>query len=247
MKTNERQRPRGLFISGTDTGVGKTVVTAGLAAALRATGLAVGVWKPVQSGAVSCDPEGDASLLRQWSGVTDACAAIAPLAFPDPLCPQLAAAASGITLTLADLVRAGEPLHQRYDILLVEGAGGLAVPLTSTETVRELAVCLGFPLLLVARPGLGTINHCLLSLAYARQANLSIIAVLLNGCPPSGGKPDVSIPSNPTMIERFGKVPVLGPLSWLPQPLTAAGLAPVFDGYLKMSPLWEWLELYAKG
>ncbi len=211
---------RGLFIAGTDTGVGKTIVTAGLAAVLRDTGLDLGVWKPVQSGARAEEEGSDAYRLRALTGIADHCRTIAPLSFSAPLTPLLAAEKEGVNLTLEQIVQAGGPLITRYSRLLIEGAGGLAVPLTSTEMVVDLAAHLGVPLLLVARPGLGTINHTLLSIWHARQKGIAVEGVILNGYRDELAYHDESITTNAAMIERFGDVPVLGRIPWMPEPIT---------------------------
>ena len=121
---------RGLFVTGTDTGVGKTVLTAALAASFRAEKLNVGVWKPVQSGALLGNGITDAERLLQGSGIDERPEAVAPFTFEAPLTPLLAAKQAGVTLTMKALISAGEPLNKRYDALLIEGAGGTAVPLT---------------------------------------------------------------------------------------------------------------------
>lgn len=218
----------GLLITGTDTEVGKTWVTALLAAALREAGLDLGVWKPVQSGCLPGQPEADSYRLKTISGVADAEAEICPFSYETPLTPLLAAQREGVSLQLDDLLAGGDPLFARHRCLLVEGAGGLAVPLTAEHMVIDLAVRLQLPVLVVARPGLGTINHTLLSIAYLRQHGLRVAGVIFNGyrhqCPPrieelAAIDYTTSEPSNPYLVERFGQVPVLGTLPWLEAPV----------------------------
>ncbi|WP_312109556.1 dethiobiotin synthase [Brevibacillus reuszeri] len=208
----------GLFISGTDTGVGKTMVTAGIAAALRQDGEDIGVWKPVQSGALANDPDSDACRLKQWSGVADSCTEIAPLVFPAPLTPLLAAEAIGKSLTMDEVVAGGRLLQQRHTALLVEGAGGLAVPLTRADMMAQLAAHLKLPLLLVARAGLGTINHTLLSVWYARELGIEVAGVILNETRPEETT-DESVKTNAKMIEYYGQVPVWGTFPWIDETL----------------------------
>ncbi|MGG1658658.1 dethiobiotin synthase [Brevibacillus sp. NRS-1366] len=214
----------GLFLSGTDTGVGKTIVTAGIAAALRQDEVDVGVWKPVQSGALANEPESDAYLLKELGGVEDAYEEIAPLVFPAPLTPLLAAEAVGKSLTMNEVVAGGQLLMERHPALLVEGAGGLMVPLTRTEMMAHLAVRLKLPLLLVARAGLGTINHTLLSVWYARKLGIEVVGVILNETAPRATG-DESVKSNAHMIELYGEVPVWGTLPWIEGPLNSEQLA----------------------
>lgn len=229
----------GLFVAGTDTEVGKTVVTGGLAAALRVDGLDLGVWKPVQSGGKT-EEERDSYRLRTLSGVADACDEIAPFSFPAPLTPLLAAEAAGVSLSLERIISSGQPLKRRHDALLVEGAGGLAVPLTRNEMMIDLAARLGMPLLLVGRAGLGTINHTLLSVEYARQRGITVAGVILNGCRTGDG--DRSVESNAAMIERFGDVPVLGQIPWLEGNVTRAGVIEAIRRHADVERIRGWVE-----
>lgn len=231
----------GLFISGTDTGVGKTIVTAGIAAALRQSGVDVGVWKPVQSGALADEPESDAYLLKALSGVEDACEEIAPLVFPAPLTPLLAAEAVGKSLTIEEVVAGGQVLMERHSALVVEGAGGLLVPLTRTEMMADLASRLELPLLLVARAGLGTINHTLLSVWYARKRGIEVIGVILNATAPDTNN-DESVKTNARMIEYYGEVPVWGTLPWITGPLDSQKLATIIREHIDLSGIHSCVE-----
>lgn len=203
----------GLFVTATDTGVGKTAVTAAIAAALREDGLNVGVWKPVQSGAPLGSGLTDAERLLRGSGIDERPEAVAPFTFAAPLAPLLAARREGVELTLAALHEAGEPLIRRYDALLVEGAGGVAVPLTEDALVADWAARLALPVLIVARSGLGTVNHTLLTASYLRRFGLAIVGVVLNDGADNfatGGMDDPSVAGNAELIERYGGLQVLG-------------------------------------
>ncbi|MCA0756275.1 dethiobiotin synthase [Paenibacillus sp. N4] len=209
------QEYRGLFVAGTDTGVGKTVVTAAVAAALRAEGCRAGVWKPVQSGVLIGSGETDAERLLQGTGIGERPEEIASYTFADPLAPALAAKLAGVRLTLDTVVDAGRPLMARYDALLVEGAGGLAVPLTDDAMVVDLIGRLRLPVLLVARPGLGTVNHTLLSVSMLRGRGIPLAGVVLcDGEPPAAGH-DPSVVHNAELIGHYGGVKVLGTLPHL--------------------------------
>ncbi|AJY77619.1 dethiobiotin synthase [Paenibacillus beijingensis] len=201
---------RGIFVTGTDTGVGKTVVTAALAAALRAEGLQAGVWKPVQSGAPLGRGETDAERLLQAAGIGERPEAVAPFTFAAPLTPMLAARQEGVTLTLDAIVAAGAPLADRYEALLVEGAGGVAVPLTEEALVADLIAQLALPTLIVARSGLGTINHTLLTAALLRSRGVPVAGVILNDSGPTDPQEDPSVATNAELIERYGGLKVLG-------------------------------------
>ena len=194
----------GLFVTGTDTGVGKTVVTAALALALHARGVDAGVVKPVQSGALADDPEGDAALLKRWTGVPESVDEIAPYCFAAPLAPLIAAELEGRVVSLADAASAVEAVATRHEAILVEGAGGLLVPAGPGWTIGDLAAELGLPLLVVARAGLGTVNHTALTVLAARQLGLRVAGVVLNGAV------DDSSLENARMIEELADVQVLG-------------------------------------
>lgn len=198
---------RGYFVTATDTAVGKTVVTAGLATALRARGRDVAVFKPVQSGALADDPSGDAALLG----------ADCIYAFSAPLAPLVAARAEGRTIALEPIVKRAEELAREHELLLVEGAGGLLVPLAEDLDLADLAVALGLPLVVVARAGLGTVNHTLLTIEAARVRGLELAGVILNG------KSDESTADNAALIEAGSGVRVLAQVPLLADPRDAAG------------------------
>ena len=200
------------FITATDTGVGKTLVTGGLAYALRQRGLDVGCWKPLQSGEVLDDPNGDAMRLKRLGDLPDPLESICLQAFSEPLAPRLAAERAGAHLTRRDLLAHHESLKKRHANLLIEGAGGLAVPLTADTTVVELAQEIGAPLLVIARATLGTVNHTVLTVRYAEAQGLTVAGVILSGW---RGGADAGEAQNPFYIEEYAGVPVLGRVPWL--------------------------------
>jgi dethiobiotin synthetase len=169
----------GIFITGTDTGVGKTFVTCALARGLRAEGVDVGVMKPIETGVTTAGPE-DAIALRDAAGVDDALDLICPLQYAMPAAPQAAARAEGRVVSLATIDDAYASLRARHEIALVEGAGGLLVPIDSRTTMSDLALRLGLPVLLVARTSLGTINHTLSSIEICEQRGLDLLGVVLS-------------------------------------------------------------------
>jgi dethiobiotin synthetase len=197
---------RGLFVTGTDTGVGKTVVAAALAAALRADGVDVAAFKPVVTGLDEPGVGGSGSppdheLLAAACGRP--AGEVAPYRFGPAVSPHLAAELAGTALVPAALVEAARGL--RADVVVAEGVGGLLVPLTLGYTVRDLAVDLGWPLVVAARPGLGTINHSLLTVEAARAAGLDVRAVVVTPWP---AEPSVMERSNVEAIARLGGVEV---------------------------------------
>jgi len=219
---------KAIFVVGTDTEVGKTIVTGAIAAALRAEGLNVGVWKPVQSGAVIGSGSSDAERLIRYSGIAESPENVAPYSFRAPLAPMLAAEAEGVQLMKEALRRAGEPLYERYNALLVEGAGGIAVPLTNDALAIDWIAELRAPVLIVARSGLGTINHTLLTAAMLREKGLTVLGVVLNdgadekfrltgSCDQGDFRGnDPSFASNAQMIERYGGLRIVGRFPFVP-------------------------------
>ncbi|SEM92761.1 dethiobiotin synthase [Lihuaxuella thermophila] len=204
---------QGIFITATDTGVGKTVITAGLALALKEQGCRVGVMKPVQSGHSLSDPESDGMRLKAWTGVDDSIDEIVAYNFHLPVAPGLAAELAGETIDRSVILERLDRLAGKYDVVFVEGAGGLMVPLGSNWTIADLAGEIGWPLLIVARPLLGTVNHTVLTTLAARRLGLSPVGVILNGLRPEETEP--SVEHNPRLIEAFAQIPVLGSVPWL--------------------------------
>ncbi len=209
---------RGLFVTGTGTGVGKTIVSAALLAAMRAAGEPVRAHKPVVTGLA--EPTGewppDHELLALAATMTPD--EVAPLRFLPAVSPHLAAAMVGERIDPVDVLEraraAGttggsrgdaEPSEARAPVLVVEGVGGLLVPLADDFTVRDLAAELGLPVIVAATPGLGTINHTLLTLQAARSAKLDVRAVVLTPWP---REPSEMERSNRDTIARLGEIEV---------------------------------------
>ncbi len=202
----------GFFVTGTDTGVGKTLVTAALVAALRQEGFQPGVMKPFETGGIRA---GDAQLLKRAAAVRDPLEMISPYRFAKPLSPLAASLEVGRSIRPARVLAAFKTLAGRHPLMLVEGIGGILVPLTYRFSVLDLAARFGLPLLIVSRAGLGTVNQTLLTLQAARRGRLKVAAVLLND---TAGVPDPSLASNRALIRRLGRVPVWGPLPHLEGP-----------------------------
>jgi dethiobiotin synthetase len=170
---------RGLFVTGTDTGVGKTLVARALVRGLRERGVDVGVMKPVETGVGAAGPL-DAIALREAAGSPDPLELVCPFAFALPAAPTVAAAAEGRSIELPAIARAFAELASRHECMVVEGAGGLLVPLAKGTHMADLAGELGLPLLVVARATLGTINHTLLTLEAARTRALRVAGVVIS-------------------------------------------------------------------
>jgi len=229
-----------LFVTGTDTGVGKTYVACGIIAALRARGERVGAYKPAVSGSTN-GPNGpvwdDLLQLRSAVGGDVAFERICPQRFLAPLAPPVAARIEGKQVD-AELLRRGiDWWRERADFIVVEGAGGLLSPITETESVADLAVSIGFPLVIVARVSLGTINHTLLTLEAARARGLTVAGIVLNHSTPPDPA-DSSLASNPVELENRCLAPIL---AILPHDPTA--------GLLRESPLFtiDWRRFASSG
>jgi dethiobiotin synthetase len=215
----------GVLVTGTDTGAGKTVVSAAIAAALRARGVDVRASKPVLTGTdAPADPAAaappDHEVLAAVTG--QAPTAVAPLRFGPAVSPHLAAELAGRRLTVAELLDAVRSAAAGGAAVVVEGVGGLLVPLAPGLSVRDVAVALGLPVVVAARPGLGTISHTLLTLEAARAAGLDVRAVVLTPWPQ---EPDAIERSNRTTIAAEGDVAVavLPAVELSPGALAAAG------------------------
>lgn len=201
--------PPGVFVTGTGTEVGKTVVAATIARTLAAEGKRVGVFKPAVTG-LDEGVETDHALLRRASGSNQSDEEIAPYRYGPPASPHLAAALAGEEIDPARLRGAAAAAAGDVDAIVCEGVGGLLVPLSPGYLVRDLAADLGYPLVVVAGPGLGTINHTLLTVEAARAAGLEVAAVVLTPWP-----------EDPTEIERSNRETIAGlsgaPVLTLPQ------------------------------
>ncbi len=224
---------RGLFVTGSDTGVGKTVVAGAICAALAARGERVAAYKPVVTG--TDDPPGDwppdHELLAATANAGQTAADVVPVTFGPPLSPHYAAE---LASTEVDPSRLRTAARSAADVagegaLICEGVGGLLVPLTPGYSVRDLAVELALPLVIVARTGLGTINHTLLTVEAARAAGLDVAGIVMTPWPDD---PAPIESSNRDTVERLAGVAVSGLPPTTPATLAAAGAA---------LPLSDWL------
>jgi dethiobiotin synthetase len=194
----------GVFVTGTGTEVGKTVVAATIARTLAAAGRTVAVFKPVVTG---LDEEGEADheLLRRAAGSSQSDEEIAPYRYRPAVSPHLAATLAGEKIEPERLLEAARKAAAGADALVCEGVGGLLVPLAGPYSIRDLAADLGYPLVVVAPPGLGTINHALLTIESARGAGLEVATVVLTPWP---DEPNEVERSNRETIASLGKVEV---------------------------------------
>jgi dethiobiotin synthetase len=218
---------RGVFVTGTDTGVGKSVVAAAVCAALAARGERVAAFKPAVSGLDEEPGEFglDHELLASVASAGQSPEDVAPWRFGPPVSPHHAAELAGELIEPAQLVERARV----HELLVCEGVGGLLVPITPGYLVRDLAVDLELPVVVAARTGLGTINHTLLTVEAARAAGLSVAGVVMTPWP---DEPTEMEHSNRETIERLGDVRVSGIARTSPDGLAAAGAS---------LPLQDWL------
>lgn len=222
---------RGLFVTGTDTGVGKSIVAAALCAALAARGESVAAFKPALTGLDedSGDWPPDHELLASAASAGQAPEDVAPYRFGPAVSPHYAAELAGVSIEGGPLVHAASSAGDAAEALIVEGVGGLLVPLAVDYLVRDLAADLGLGLLVVARPGLGTISHTLLTVEAARAAGLAVTGVIMNPWPE---EPRAIERSNRTTVEQLAGVRVAGMPQLDPGTLAEAGERLPIDDWL---------------
>jgi len=215
----------GFFVTGTDTGVGKTLVSLAMMEALKTRGLRVGAMKPVASGCEST-PDGlrneDALALQAACSQPTEYALLNPYAFAPAIAPHLAAAEAGIDISLATLTDTYAALSARAGCMVVEGAGGWMVPLNNRDTLADVAVALELPVILVVGMRLGCINHALLTAKAVAAAGLPVCGWVANELAPPMPRLDANVHS---LELRLG-APLLGRLPWMdrPDPATLASL-----------------------
>ncbi|MBI5583089.1 MAG: dethiobiotin synthase [Deltaproteobacteria bacterium] len=211
---NTLRNTPGLFITGTDTDVGKTIIAAGLVIALRKQGLDCGYFKPVASGAVKTGAglmSPDLRLILNTTGLMDPPPLMNPICLVPPLAPLPAAEMTGVKWGWPEIARPYALLQSYHDFLVVEGVGGVLVPLKKKFLVIDLIKRLDLPVLVVARPNLGTINHTLLTLTVLKQHNVEVLGFLFNG---QKDRPGLAEKTAPDIIRSFSGVPYWGSIPW---------------------------------
>ena len=194
---------KGLFITGTDTGVGKTLVACGIARLLKSWGMKVGVMKPVATG-----DQDDARQLIKAAGIDADLAHVNPQYFKHPLAPTVAAEIEGREVSSESIYKAYWHLSKQYDVMVVEGVGGVKVPLGESTYLVDLIEALRLPALVISRAGLGTLNHTLLTLDALAQDKVPVLGVLFNG----GTGKTLAEKTNPEVLQDHTTVQVLGSL-----------------------------------
>ena len=230
------------FVTATDTGVGKTIVTGGLVRALKKRGCDVGVMKPVTSGAVrrgGALVSEDAEYLRAAAGIDDPVELVSPVLLEEPLAPFAVTQMTGRKVDTGKMLAACTALKFKNKLLFIEGIGGLMVPLKKKYNVVDLAADMDSSLIIVARPNLGTINHTSLTIQCARGAGLQVAGVIFNYC--EKRKQGAAELTNAEIIRQVCEVPVLGTIPYLedtsPEELSDAIFGPVAEKLLSVSEI----------
>jgi len=198
---------KAIFITGTDTGVGKTITTLVVGLLLQRKGIDVGIFKPIQCAG------NDAAVLKEGLKISDSLSMINPYYAKEPLSPHIAFKRANKKIDINKIKKVYKELASRHDILLVEGAGGLLVPIKKNYLTIDLIKELDAEVVVVSRLGLGTINHTLLTVKYAQQQGLTIAGVIFSQS--ENTKQGTAELTNPEAIQAFGRVPVLGSIPYL--------------------------------
>lgn len=209
---------KGIFVTGTDTDVGKTVIAAGLAGLFKQKGLKVAVMKPIQTGAIKRTGKLislDIELMIKTSGINEDINLLNPYCLEPPVAPLVASQITGVKIDIKKILTAYAKLKSRYEIVIVEGAGGLLVPILSNYLMIDLIKDLDLPILIVAKPSLGTINHTLLTIRESQAQGIHVLGVVINGL--KEDEAGICERTNPQLIENLSKVPVLGIIPYDPQ------------------------------
>ena len=204
-----------IFVTGTDTGVGKTVVSAGIAGVLQSLGFTVGVYKPIQAGVGSA--KGNYMYSEDLEFVNNVDANIftkCSYLLKTPAAPAVSAPIDSQLVDMNIIIRDYKTLADQCDFVIVEGAGGISVPINNSLTIKDMIKILDLPTLIVARPDLGTINHSILTVEYARKYNINLSGIIISGYPK--GTVDAAIKSAPQLITIFAQTNFLGIIPKIP-------------------------------
>lgn len=220
---------KGFFVTGTDTGVGKTIITASLIKVAESLGLRPCGMKPIETGCLESRSKvkssklkveekevlrpSDGIFLREMAGMSEPIDLIAPIRFKNPLAPFTASEIERITVDFRKIQKAYTELFKKYDVVIVEGIGGLLVPIAKDYYVLDLARDFALPLIIVARPGIGTINHTMLTVNYAIKEGLSVAGIIINYSHPPEGS--LAEKTNLKIITQLSSVPVFGIFPYL--------------------------------
>lgn len=212
---------RGFFITGTDTGVGKTIITAALIRAISLLGLRVCGMKPIETGCLKSELRvkdrvlipADGIFLKKMACMDDPIDLVTPIRLENPLAPLPASEIEDIPVDIEKMKRAYAELSKKYEAIVVEGIGGLLVPIKRDCFVLDLAKDFGLPVIVVSRPGLGTINHTLLTVNCAIKEGLIVAGIIINySRPPDRSRAEET---NPAVLRQISNIPILGIFPYL--------------------------------
>ena len=209
----------GFFVTGTDTGVGKTIITVALIQALRMRGIRACGMKPIETG---CGRDGsllrpsDGMAIRSAAGMDDPISRITPFCFETPAAPLAASEREGREIDIGIIKKEFRFLRKAYQTVVVEGVGGLLVPIKRDYSVLDLAKELDLPLVVVSRHSLGTINHTLLTVNYALERGMEVLGIIMNCTTPPEGT--YAEKTNPDILRRLSPAPLLGVFPYLHDP-----------------------------
>ncbi len=206
----------GFFITGTDTGVGKTVITAAIIKALHVRGISACAMKPIETGCARIGNNlcpSDGMFLKKVAEMDEDMKYITPYCFETPVAPSLASGMEGKPVSIDVIARRFNSLLKKYHTVVVEGVGGLLVPIKKDYFVIDLVRELKLPLIVVSRPSLGTLNHTLLTVNYALKEGINVTGIVVNFSRPPGG--DISEETNPYMLQKLSPVPFIGTFPYL--------------------------------
>lgn len=209
-------RPLGVFITATDTGVGKTLVASALAACLTQRGIDVGVMKPIETGVSrSRKFQSDGARLQRAAGNHDPMVEVCPYVFQLPVAPLSASRAEKTTVQITKIMRAFRALSQKHAVMLVEGVGGVYAPITSSLSQLDIIYQMKLSAIVIGQSGLGGINHALLTLHVLRRRKIPLVALVLNQCRPVRTKiAQMQEQSTVSLLRLLAGVPVIGPLPY---------------------------------
>lgn len=209
-------KEKGIFITGTDTGVGKTLVAAAIANLLRSIGIDVGVMKPVATGGRRVSDQlvsDDALMIKGAAHSKDEYSLVNPVCLPSMMAPVVASKVDRLHVDWGVIWSAYKTLRERHKHLIVEGIGGLLVPITDNMCVADMARKMKLPILIVSRPTLGTINHTLLTIEAARRRKLKIKGIIFNSTQMGSGT--LLAETNKSEIEKHSGVPVIASIPYM--------------------------------
>lgn len=207
---------KGFFITGTDTGVGKTIIAGALIKVLSHLGVKAGAMKPVETGCVRQGEillPSDGMFLKQMAQMQEPITQVSPCCFESPLAPLAASELEKKSISIMAIKKAFYGLYSNYDAVIVEGIGGLMVPIETNYFVVDLAKEIGLPLIVVAKPGLGSVNHIMLTVNYALKEGLQVAGIIINYSLPAENS--LAEETNPPLLKQICPSPLIGIFPYL--------------------------------